>query len=407
MKSKSQDVAGAFAIARGNVSVDVNGAGGAFAIARGNEPVTIKYAMSDDAWSVTTEIATAAVNENQSANFCRKVSMRSGLNIMQGERRGIQVNQHNTNQARVPQQDPLIKAMNQRINDVQSLLKQFAKNAQYLKGLRHGNKDRQADDRNGKDKKFFPLDRQNGRGKPSAAKASARMSEKKSSDRGKSPDEDSGVREHYAYGATSCSAMAVGTLTMPADDDSAVPVFYLRVYGKRPSRAVVVSEDVHEYADIYADMHEPKDDSDDEDPANRMPLRKGHGGVDHDQDEPVMISVNGGAPKQLTYPKCTIAHLNGCIQRLYNPTKPGPTVQPESVASGPTTMSSLASAMEDSCSELEPTTGHKPRRSTRMSKPPSPGPGGQSSEFNGKFRENATLEFFLGFFYTFILRRLA
>ena len=61
MKSKSQDVAGAFAIARGNVSVDVNGAGGAFAIARGNEPVTIKYAMSDDAWSVTTEIATDAV----------------------------------------------------------------------------------------------------------------------------------------------------------------------------------------------------------------------------------------------------------------------------------------------------------------------------------------------------------
>ena len=81
---------------------------------------------------------------------------------------------------------------------------------------------------------------------------------------------------------------------------------------------------------------------------------------------------------QLTYPKCTIAHLNDCTQRarqrLCYPTKPGPTAQPESVTSDLTATSSLASAMEDSLMqdshpELDPTTSYKLCRSTRISKP--------------------------------------
>ena len=67
---------------------------GSFTITKGNAPVNIKYAKP-----VKTEIATKAVmgsantNENLQNSF-----LRSELNIMQGERRGIQVNQHNTNQ---------------------------------------------------------------------------------------------------------------------------------------------------------------------------------------------------------------------------------------------------------------------------------------------------------------------
>jgi hypothetical protein len=41
----------------------------------------------------------------------------------------------------------------------------------------------------------------------------------------------------------------------------------------------------------------------------------GHGWAEDDDDEPVFLSVNGGAPMQLTYPKYTIAHVNDCTQR--------------------------------------------------------------------------------------------
>ena len=134
-------------------------AGVAFAIARGNDPVTTKYAKSDEVWSANKEFATdavhgSAVNENQSAKFERRISMRSGLNIMEGERRGIQVNQPNANQARVQPQDPPSKEMNQRINGVQSILKQ-------------GNKKRSPNghnDRKGKDKKFTQRDKQSNSG---------------------------------------------------------------------------------------------------------------------------------------------------------------------------------------------------------------------------------------------------
>jgi hypothetical protein len=51
-------------------------------------------------------------------------------------------------------------------------------------------------------------------------------------------------------------------------------------------------------------------------------------------------------------------------------TKSGPTAQPESVNSDLATSSSLASAVQDSSSQLEPTAGYKLRRSTRISKPP-------------------------------------
>ena len=190
MKSNSQDVAGAFAIARGNDPIDVKRAGVAFAIARGNVPVTTKYAKSE-VWSINKEFATdavngSAVNENQSAKFGWRISMRSRLNIMQGERRGIQVNQPNANQ-----------------------------------------------------------------------------------------DEE-----------------------LPERSSA-----FMRPYN-------------------------------------------GHGGAEDDDDEPVFLSVNGGAPMQLTYPKCAIAHLNDCTQRLCYPTKPGSMAQPESVTSGLTTTSSLASAIE-------------------------------------------------------------
>ena len=62
MKSNSQDVAGAFAIARGNDPIDVKRAGVAFTIARGNVSVTTKYAKSDEVWSTIKEFATDAVN---------------------------------------------------------------------------------------------------------------------------------------------------------------------------------------------------------------------------------------------------------------------------------------------------------------------------------------------------------
>jgi hypothetical protein len=41
----------------------------------------------------------------------------------------------------------------------------------------------------------------------------------------------------------------------------------------------------------------------------------GHGWAEDDDDEPVFLSVNGGAPMQLTYPNYTIAHVNDCTQR--------------------------------------------------------------------------------------------
>jgi len=76
-------------------------AGAAFAIERGNGPVTTTYATTDDGWTVSADIATeavygSAVNENHESSF-----MRSGLNFMHGERRGIQVNQQKTNHAKI------------------------------------------------------------------------------------------------------------------------------------------------------------------------------------------------------------------------------------------------------------------------------------------------------------------
>ena len=93
-------------------------AGAAFAIERGNGPVTTTYATTDDGWTVSADIATeavygSAVNETQSAKSGRKAVwgsantnenlpsqnyfLQSRLNIMHGERVGIQVHhQHDT-----------------------------------------------------------------------------------------------------------------------------------------------------------------------------------------------------------------------------------------------------------------------------------------------------------------------
>jgi hypothetical protein len=226
---------------------------------------------------------------------------------MQGERRGIQVNQPNANQARVPPQDPPSKEMNQRINGVQSILKQ-------------GNKKRSPkghNDRKGKDKKFTQLDKQSNSGCRSGENL-----------------------QHYARMATSRSAKEASKFAGDdPDSNSNVPVSYL--YGKGPSRELV---------DDFENEEPPEGSS-----AFMRPYN-GHGGAEDDDDEPVFISVNGGAPMQLTYPKCTIAHVNDCTQsarqRLCYPTKPGPTAQPESVTSGLTTTSSLPSVIEDLYSSL-------------------------------------------------------
>ena len=96
----------AFAIARGNDPDNETCAGehlpSQLRIARGNGPVTTKYAKTNaNAWPISADIAEdavngSAVNENLKSSF-----LRSGLNFMHGERRGIQVNQQKTNQTKI------------------------------------------------------------------------------------------------------------------------------------------------------------------------------------------------------------------------------------------------------------------------------------------------------------------